>query len=58
MPAESSKQANTAKLAYYLKKHGKMPEGAGKAGAAVKSMAKMSSDQLRDYFHTKNKKGA
>lgn len=56
MPAESTKQANFMKLAYYLKKHGKLPEGAGKPSAAMRSAAhSMTSDQLHDYMTTKKK---
>ncbi len=50
MPATSSKQANTAKLAGAVKS-GEFPSS--KAGPAVKSMAKMPMDKLRHFMKLK-----
>jgi len=48
MPAQSTKQANTAKLAAAVKT-GKFPKS--KAGDAVKSMAKMPMSKLKHFMH-------
>jgi len=50
MPAQSSKQANAAKLAGAVKA-GKFP--ASKAGSSVKSMAKMPMDKLKHFMKMK-----
>lgn len=53
MPATSDKQAHTARMAMGVK-HGSLkladlPKGAREA---VKSMAEMSEDSLKDFMHT------
>lgn len=53
MPATSTKQANTAKLAGALKS-GHL--SASKAGPAVKSMAKMPMSKLKHFMHKEGKK--
>lgn len=56
MPAQSQKQANTARVAMGLKhgsiKPGDLPKGLREA---AQSMAQMSEDSLKDFMHTKKR---
>ena len=56
MPAASPEQAHTARMAL-AHKHGKpladFPEG---ARSAIRSMAEMSEEQLREFVHTRRRR--